>query len=126
MTFVFSESRRMKARISLLILTVLCLGSMTFAEKLTKEAIPIDSLKPVEISKERLSAFEYAPVVELEEQVSINEDGITEHVWNSRSPFTINDMTIEEHETSMSIENKLNFRFDEEGNPRRGLYNTTE
>ena len=36
-------------------------------------------------------------------------------MWTSRSPFTINDKTIEEHEASMTIENKLNFMFDEEG-----------
>ena len=47
-------------------------------------------------------------------------------VWNSRSPFTINDMTIEEHEASLSIESKLKYLNNEEGNPRRGLYNTTE
>ena len=35
-------------------------------------------------------------------------------------------MTIEEHEASLSIANKLDFSLDEEGNPRRGLYNTTE
>ena len=33
-------------------------------------------------------------------------------------------MTIEEHEASLSIADKLNFN-DEEGSPRRGLYNTT-
>ena len=53
-----------------------------------------------------------------------NEDGSTEYVWKSRSPFTINDMTIEEHEASLSVASKL--EFNEEDNPRRGLYNTTE
>ena len=35
-------------------------------------------------------------------------------------------MTIEEHEASLSLSSKLNFGLDKSGNPRRGLYNTTE
>ena len=46
--------------------------------------------------------------------------------WNSRSPFTINDMTIEEYEASLALSSKLDFGLDGEGNPKRGLYNTTE
>ena len=67
MTFVASVRRRMKVRISLLILTIICLGSLVNAEMLNEEAIPIDSLEPLVIDKEKLSAFKHAPLVELEE-----------------------------------------------------------
>ena len=35
-------------------------------------------------------------------------------------------MTIEEFEASQSLSSKLDFGLDDEGNPKRGLYNTTE
>ena len=66
MTFMLSVRTKMKILASLIFLT-LCLGSIGNAEKLSVEATPIESLEPVEIDKEKLSAFKYAPVVELEE-----------------------------------------------------------
>ena len=109
-------------RAQLLLLSfVLLIGSFA-ARELVPDAIPIDSLEPVEIDLERLSQFKNMPTLEGEE--TTYEDGTTEVVWNSRSPFTINDMTIEEHEASLSVASKLGSI--EHGNPRRGLYNTTE
>ena len=66
MTFMLSVRTKMKILASLIFLT-LCLGSIASAEKLSVEATPIESLEPVVIDKEKLSAFKYAPVVELEE-----------------------------------------------------------
>ena len=57
----------MKTITSLILLTVICLGSITSAEQLNVQTIPVESLEPVVIDKERLSALKYAPVVELEE-----------------------------------------------------------
>ena len=54
----------MKIITSLVFLSVICLAS---AEQLNVETIPVESLEPVVIDKERLSALKYAPVVELEE-----------------------------------------------------------
>ena len=67
MTFVFSVRPKMKTITSLILLTVICLGSITSAEQLNVQTIPVESLEPVVIDKERLSALKYAPVVELEE-----------------------------------------------------------
>ena len=64
---------------------------MISAKQINQEAIPIDSLEALEIDKDKLSALRNAPLVELEEYVSLSEDGIKEHVWSSRSPFIIND-----------------------------------
>ena len=57
----------MKLLTSLIFLTFICLGSIASAEKLSVEATPVESLEPLVIDKEKLSAFKYAPVVELEE-----------------------------------------------------------
>ena len=65
-------------------------------------------------------------MVELQPETVMNENGVTEKVWNSRSPFTINDLTIEDHEASLSVASKLASGIEDLGNPRRGLYNTTE
>ena len=67
MTFVFSVRPKMKTITSLILLTVICLGSITSAEQLNVQTIPVESLEPVVIDNERLSALKYAPVVELEE-----------------------------------------------------------
>ena len=67
MTFVFSVRPKMKTITSLIFLIVICLGSITSAEQLNVQTIPVESLEPVVIDKERLSALKYAPVVELEE-----------------------------------------------------------
>ena len=115
-----------KLQASLLFLTLACLGSLTNATPMEDEAIPIESLEPLWIDQEKMDALRYAPVVELEESVNINENGITEYVWNSRSPFTVNDKTIEEHEATLSVASKLDFSLDTEDHPRRALYNTTE
>jgi hypothetical protein len=73
-----------------------------------------------------LAQYDNAPMVELQPETILNENGVTEQVWNSRSPFTINDLTIEDHEASLSVASKLANRLEIESNPRRGLYNTTE
>ena len=86
----------------------------------------IESLEPLEINQERLDILKKAHLKQVLEEDKTNEDRIAERIRNSRSPFTINDMTIEEHEASLSVASKLDFGLDEEGNPRRGLYNTTE
>ena len=57
----------MKKLTSLMFLTLIWLGSLTYAERLNGEAVPVESLEPLVIDKEKLSAFEYAPIVELEE-----------------------------------------------------------
>ena len=67
MTFVFSVRPKMKTITSLIFLIVICLGSIASAEQLNVQTIPVESLEPVVIDKERLSALKYAPVVELEE-----------------------------------------------------------
>ena len=46
--------------------------------------------------------------------------------WESRSPFIVNRMTIEDFEASLSIESKLDFSDLDEDSPKRMLYNTTD
>ena len=75
---------------------------------------------------EMLAQYNNAPMVELQPETIMHENGVSEKVWNSRSPFTINDMTIEDHEASLSVASKLASGLELESNPRRGLYNTTE
>ena len=72
-----------------------------------------------------MAAYQNAPVIELKEQNITNEDGIKEHVWNSKSPFLINDMSIEQHEEFLRVADE-GIDLGEEGTHRRGLYNTTE
>jgi len=58
--------------------------------------------------------------------VNISEDGVEEHIWTSRSPFLINDQTIEEYEAMRSMQSEFNTFSDDDDSHRRGLYNTTE
>ena len=46
--------------------------------------------------------------------------------WESRSPFIVNRMSIEDFEASLSIESKLDFSDLDEDSPKRMLYNTTD
>ena len=46
--------------------------------------------------------------------------------WESRSPFLINEKTIEDFEASLSIQSKLDFNNMDDDSPMRMLYNTTD
>ena len=46
--------------------------------------------------------------------------------WESRSPFLINEQTIEDFEASLSIQSKLDFNNMDDDSPMRMLYNTTD
>ena len=46
--------------------------------------------------------------------------------WESRSPFIINGLTIEEFEASQSIQSKLDYSQMDDDSPLRMLYNTTD
>jgi len=57
------NSRSSRKKLSLLILALSLLGSIAYAN--FEEAIPIESLEPLEIDLETLSKLKHAPVVEL-------------------------------------------------------------
>jgi len=96
------------------------LGFATSSEPREIGPYQLDPVEPIWVDDELMSRYLNEPVVKRATLESKEEDVPD---MDSKSPFTVNGMTIEDHEELISISNKLDFS--EEGEARRELYNTT-
>ena len=96
------------------------LGFATSSEPREIGPYQLDPVEPIWVDDELMSRYLNEPVVNRATLENKEEDV---PAIDSKSPFTVNGMTIEDHQELISMSNKLDFS--EEGDARRELYNTT-